>query len=56
VAVWGRAHLLYQLGRCTDATPAFREYASLVAGTDPDAVNLASRRIESCKPAAPAAR
>jgi len=52
VAVFGRAHILAEAGRCDEARAAFQEYMSLVRG-DPEAVALASRYSRDCRPPAP---
>jgi predicted Zn-dependent protease len=53
VAVFGRAHILAEAGRCDEARAAYREYMALVRG-DPDAVALARRFSRECQPYPPA--
>jgi Flp pilus assembly protein TadD len=53
VAVFGRAHILAEAGRCDEARAAYREYIALVRG-DPDAVALARRLSRECQPIPPA--
>jgi hypothetical protein len=50
LALWGKAHVLYRVGRCTEASQTFSDYAKLVGGSDPQAVAMASDRTSSCKP------
>jgi predicted Zn-dependent protease len=49
VAVFGRAHILAEAGRCDEARAAYREYMALVRG-DPEAVALARRFSRECQP------
>jgi hypothetical protein len=51
LALWGKAHVLYRVGRCAEATQAFGDYAKLVGGSDPQAATMAHERTTSCKPA-----
>ncbi|HVV50087.1 MAG TPA: tetratricopeptide repeat protein [Polyangia bacterium] len=51
VAVFGRAHVLAETGRCEEARPVFEEYIKL-AQSDPDAVALAQRYSRDCRPPA----
>lgn len=55
VAVWGRAHVLYQAGRCAEAREAFQDYVRTFQSLDPDGAALAQRRAESCKAPDPSA-
>ena len=50
IAVFGRAHVLAESGRCAEARPAFQEYITLVK-SEPDAVALAQRYSRDCRPA-----
>jgi Tfp pilus assembly protein PilF len=50
LALWGKAHVLYRVGRCTEASQAFGDYTKLVGGSDPQAVTMASDRASSCRP------
>jgi Flp pilus assembly protein TadD len=52
VAVFGRAHVLAQAGRCEEATAVYREYMALVRG-DPNAVALAQRLSRECQASTP---
>lgn len=51
LSLWGKAHLLYRVGRCTEAGSAFGEYTKVVGSTDPQGTALASERSNSCHPA-----
>jgi tetratricopeptide (TPR) repeat protein len=50
LALWGKAHALYRVGRCNEASQAFSDYAKLVGPSDPQAVTMASDRTSSCRP------
>lgn len=52
VAVFGRAHVLAQAGRCDDAEAAYREYMALVRGHTDD-VARAQRYINDCRASTP---
>jgi tetratricopeptide (TPR) repeat protein len=52
VAVFGRAHVLHQAGRCDDAEAAYREYMALVRGNTED-VARAQRYINDCRASTP---
>src|SRR5256885_7997531 len=41
VAIFGRAHLLAQVGRCAEAVAAFRQYAAFVEQKDPAGAAMA---------------
>jgi tetratricopeptide (TPR) repeat protein len=48
VAMWGKAHLFYRMGRCEEAGAAFADYAKTVQTVDPQAASLARGRAASC--------
>jgi tetratricopeptide (TPR) repeat protein len=48
VAIWGKAHLFYRVGRCKEASAAFADYAKTVEPVDPAAAELAHQRAASC--------
>lgn len=52
VAVFGRAHVLAQAGRCAEAAAAYREYMALVRGNTED-VARAQRYIHDCEASTP---
>jgi Flp pilus assembly protein TadD len=52
VAVFGRAHVLAQAGRCDEAEAAYREYMTLVRGHTED-VARAQRYINDCRASTP---
>jgi len=52
VAVFGRAHVLAQAGRCDEAQAAYREYMALVRVNTED-VARAQRYIDDCRPTTP---
>jgi len=55
LALWGKAHLLYRTGKCTQAREAFDAYTKFVGSSDPQATELASHRATTCHQAAPEA-
>jgi Flp pilus assembly protein TadD len=52
VAVFGRAHVLAQAGRCDEAAAAYREYMALIRGNTED-VARAQRYINDCRAPTP---
>src|SRR5690606_37066369 len=54
ISIWGRARALADAGRCEEADAAYREYAGLVAGSDPTSVRLAYEYAKHCRPVDPA--
>jgi tetratricopeptide (TPR) repeat protein len=52
LALWGKAHALYRVGRCSEASQAFGEYAKVIGSSDPQSTALASERATTCHPAA----
>jgi tetratricopeptide (TPR) repeat protein len=51
LAMWGKAHLLYRVGRCAEAGTAFGQYSKVVGTTDPQGTALAAERSSTCHPA-----
>lgn len=51
LALWGKAHLMYRIGRCTEASQVFSEYAKVIGPIDPQGAALADDRTASCRPA-----
>jgi tetratricopeptide (TPR) repeat protein len=52
LALWGKAHTLYRVGRCSEASQAFGEYSKVIGSSDPHGTALASERATTCRPAA----
>jgi tetratricopeptide (TPR) repeat protein len=48
VAIYGRAHLLADHGRCGEAKTAFQQYIDFVGGADPRGVAEARSASEAC--------
>jgi tetratricopeptide (TPR) repeat protein len=51
LALWGKAHVLYRVGRCNEASQAFGAYTKVIGSSDPQSTALASERASSCHPA-----
>jgi tetratricopeptide (TPR) repeat protein len=49
VAIWGRARVLANAGRCGEARAAVDEYTRVVGASDPHAVRLATSYTSDCK-------
>jgi tetratricopeptide (TPR) repeat protein len=49
LAIWGRARVLANAGRCNEARAAVEEYTRVVGGSDPHAVRLATSYTSECK-------
>ena len=49
VAMFGRANLLAQAGRCAEAVAAFRDYARFVEQKDPGGAALARQQASACQ-------
>jgi len=50
VAIYGRANVLAQAGRCSEAQPAFEEYATFVESADAKGAALARSYAKNCHP------
>jgi hypothetical protein len=50
LALWGKGHVLYRVGRCNEASQAFSEYAKILGSSDPQSTALASERASNCRP------
>jgi Flp pilus assembly protein TadD len=48
IAIYGRANVLNQAGRCDEAAVAFREYRNFVATEDPASGDMAQRYALNC--------
>ncbi len=48
VSIWGKAHLLAQVGRCKEAQIAFNEYSDFVKAFDADAAALGKKYAADC--------
>jgi tetratricopeptide (TPR) repeat protein len=53
LAIYGRAFTLAQAGRCTEAQPAFEQYAQFVESKDPKGASQARSYAHSCRQSAP---
>jgi tetratricopeptide (TPR) repeat protein len=49
VAIWGRARVLANAGRCGEARAVVEEYTRVVGASDPHAVRLATSYASECK-------
>lgn len=50
IAIYGRANTLAQAGRCSEAQPAFEEYAVFVERSDPKGAEMARGYAKNCRP------
>jgi tetratricopeptide (TPR) repeat protein len=48
IAVYGQANVLSQAGRCSEARPAFEQYAVLVERSDPGSARMARSYANNC--------
>jgi hypothetical protein len=53
LAMYGRANVLAQAGRCGPAAAAFEEYAAFVQAADPESAAMARTYAKGCVPRAP---
>ena len=49
IAIYGRAHVLEEAGRCAEAKTEFDRYAAFVRERDPKSADMATRYAADCK-------
>ena len=49
IAIWGRANVFHQAGRCDESKAVLAEYLKLVGNDDRPAAELAQKEIDGCR-------